>query len=326
MASDPKGSWTAFWSYQMIGKGFFGALALSSTRFSAEQIRRLLIFLLLMLVARNIAMVIYGYQHPVFLGGTEYAVEEFLLGYRRQGDHLLVLFPFILAAAFVWEKYKNVVLSLMCVEILLLASTGWRGAWMGFAGGCLMLLVMFRAWGMLVVLAIGSIAVAVIGLAASSTNIVAMAISRGFGDSNRVNMVWKPVLDMLAQSNWQGYGFGQSRYLELISTYSAVHPERAIPVLGDAHNMILNFAMAAGWLGAFAFVVTLVCGMVLCLLRLRDKTVFPEQTILLAGTAAAWLATYGLLGLTDQPHYNNLAVLAVLTSVALASSRTELRR
>lgn len=27
-----------------------------------------------------------------------------------------------------------------------------------------------------------------------------------------------------------------------------------------------------------------------------DKTLLPEQTILLAGTAAAWLGTYGLLG------------------------------
>lgn len=310
----------------MIGKGFFGALVISSSRFTAEQIRRLLIFLLLMLLARNMAMIIYGYQHPVFLGGKDYAVEEILLGYRSQGDHLLLLFPFVLASAFVWKKYLNAVLGLMCVEIILLASTGWRGAWMGFAGACLILLVLFRAWRTLVVLLVGNITVAFVGFVASPTNIVAMALSRGLGDSNRIVMIWKPVLDMLAQSNWQGYGFGQARYLEMISKYSETHPEKGIPVLGDAHNMILNFAMAAGWLGALAFVVTLVCGVVLCLLRLHDKTVFPEQTILLAGTAAAWLATYGLLGLTDQPHYNNLAVLAVLTSVALASSRTEGRR
>jgi O-antigen ligase len=186
---------------------------------------------------------------------------------------------------------------------------------------------MFRAWRTVLVLALGTISVGVIGLLVSSTNIIAMAINRGLGDSNRLNGVWRPVVDMLAQSSWQGYGFGQARYLELISAYSAAHPmidpAKTIPVLGDAHNMVLNFAMAAGWLGALAYVAVVACGIGSCLWRLRDKSLLPEQSVLLAGTAAAWFGTYGLLGLTDQPHYNNLAVLAVLTSVALASSRRE---
>jgi O-antigen ligase len=326
VSNDPRMSWTAFWSYQTIGKGFLCALALSSIPFSQVQIRRLLAFLLLMLVVRNAVMMFYGYQHPVFPSEKDY-VEVFLIAYRSQADHALLLFPFVLAAMLVWKKWINAALILMGLEIILLASTGWRGAWMGFAGACLMLFVVFRAWRTLIVLALGGISVGIIGLLASSTNIVAMAINRGFGDSNRVNGVWRPVLDMLAQSAWQGYGFGQARYLELISAYSAAHPmadpKKTIPVLGDAHNMILNFAMAAGWLGALAFVAVVACGMGLCLWRLRDKRLLPEQTILLAGTAAAWFGTYALLGLTDQPHYNNLAVLAVLTSVALASSRRE---
>jgi O-antigen ligase len=209
------------------------------------------------------------------------------------------------------------------MEVVLLASTGWRGAWMGFAGACLLLLVMFRAWRTVLFLALGAVSVGIIGLLASSTNIIAMAINRGVGDSNRMNGVWRPVFDMLAQSDWLGYGFGQARYLELILAYSAAHPEKAIPVLGDAHSMVLNFAMAAGWLGAFAYVAVVAGGIGLCLWRLRDKSLLPEQAVLLAGTAAAWFGTYGLLGLTDQPHYNNLAVLAALTSVALASSRRE---
>lgn len=323
VANDPRMSWTAFWSYQTIGKGFLCALALSSIQFSQVQIRRLLAFLLLMLVARNAVMMFYGYQHPVFLGGVHLASEVSLIAYRSQADHVLLLFPFVLAAMLVWKKCINAALILMGLEIVLLASTGWRGAWMGFAGACLLLLVMFRAWRTVLVLVLGSASVGAIGLLASSTNIIAMAINRGVGDSNRMNGVWRPVVDMLAQSNWQGYGFGQARYLELISAYSAAHPEKAIPVLGDAHSMVLNFAVAAGWLGALAYVTVVVCGVGLCLWRLRDKTLLPEQTILLTGTAAAWFGTYALLGLTDQPHYNNLAVLAVLTSVALASSRRE---
>lgn len=326
VANDPRMSWTAFWSYQTIGKGFLCALALSSIQFSQVQIRRLLAFLLLMLVARNAVMMFYGYQHPVFPSERDY-VEIFLIAYRSQSDHMLVLFPFVLAAMLVWKKCINAALILMGLEIVLLASTGWRGAWMGFAGACFLLLVMFRAWRILIVLTLGAVSVGAVGLLASPTNIVAMAISRGVGDSNRMNGVWRPVLDMLAQSNWQGYGFGQARYLELISAYSAAHPmadpKKTIPVLGDAHNMILNFAMAAGWLGALAFVAVLVCGVGLCLWRARDKSLLPEQTILLAATAAAWFGTYGLLGLTDQPHYNNLAVLAVLTSVALAGGQRD---
>jgi O-antigen ligase len=323
VSNDPRMSWTAFWSYQTIGKGFLCALALSSIPFSQVQIRRLLAFLLLMLFARNLMMMVYGYQHPVFLGGAHLASEVSLIAYRSQADHAVLLFPFVLAAMLVWKKCFNAAVILMGLEIVLLASTGWRGAWMGFAGACLLLLVMFRAWRTVLALALGAVSVGVIGLLASSTNIIAMAINRGVGDSNRMNGVWRPVVDMLAQSDWQGYGFGQARYLELISAYSSAHPEKAIPVLGDAHSMVLNFAMAAGWLGALAYVAVVACGIGLCLWRLRDKSLLPEQAVLLAGTAAAWFGTYGLLGLTDQPHYNNLAVLAVLTSVALASSRRE---
>ena len=323
VAPDPNMSWRAFWGYQTIGKGFLCAIALLTIPFSQNQIRRLLAFLLLMLIARNLQMMIYGYQHPVFLGGSDYTNPIYLLSYRSQGDHILVLFPFILAAVFVWRKNINAALGLMVFEIALLASTGWRGAWLGFAGACLLLLVLFRAWRILAGLVLGAISVGVIGLLASTDNIVALAINRGFGDSHRVELVWRPVIDMIAQSGWQGYGFGQARYLELIAAYAAAHPDKGIPVFGDAHNMVLNFAMAAGWIGALAFIAVLISGILLCLNRLRDKTLLPEQTILLAGTAAAWLGTYGLLGLTDQPHYNNLAVLAVLTSVALASSRKD---
>jgi uncharacterized membrane protein len=323
VSNDPRMSWTAFWSYQTIGKGFLCALALSAIPFSQVQIRRLLAFLLLMLFARNLMMMVYGYQHPVFLRGGYLANQIALLEYRSQVDHAVLLSPFVLAAMLVWKKWINTALILMGLEIVLLASTGWRGSWMGFAGACLLLLVMFRAWRTVLILALGTVSVGVIGLLASSTNIIAMAINRGVGDSNRMNGVWRPVVDMLAQSNWQGYGFGQARYLELISAYSSAHPEKAIPVLGDAHSMVLNFAMAAGWLGALAYVAVVACGIGLCLWRLRDKPLLPEQAVLLAGTAAAWFGTYGLLGLTDQPHYNNLAVLAVLTSVALASSRRE---
>jgi O-antigen ligase len=321
VAIDPKVSWTAFWGYQTIGKGFLCAIALLTLPLSQSQLRRLLAFLLLMLFARNLQMLFYGYQHPVFLGGTDYANANNLLGYRSQGDHILLLFPFVLSAVFVWRKNINAALILMVFEIVLLASTGWRGAWVGFAGACLLLLSLYRAWRILAGLVLGSLVVGAIGLLVSENNIVALAINRGFGDSHRSEMVWRPVLEMIVQSNWQGYGFGQARFIDLIASYAAAHPDKKILVIGDAHNMVLNFAMAAGWLGALAYGAVVASGIVLCLQRLRDKNLLPEQSILLAGTAASWLGTYGLLGLSDQPHYNNLAMLAALTSVALANSR-----
>jgi hypothetical protein len=325
VSNDPRMSWTAFWSYQTIGKGFLCALALSSIPFSQVQIRRLLAFLLLMLIARNGAMMIYGYQYPVFLGGEHYADLMVLLKYRNQADHVLILFPFVLAAVFAWKKCINSALIWMVLEILLLISTGWRGAWLGFAGACLLLLILFKAWRIVLVLVLGSVSIVAVGLLVSTQNIVALAFSRGFSSSSRLDPVWRPVLEMVNNSNWQGYGFGQARYIELISAYStaylAIKPDDPIPILGDAHNMILNFAMAAGWLGVLAYIAAVAGGMGLCLWRLRDQTLLPEQTVLLAGTAAAWFGTYVLLGLTDQPHYNNLAVLAMLTAVALACSR-----
>lgn len=319
VAPDPKMSWTAFWSYQTIGKGFLCALALLCVPFSSRQVQRLLLLLLLLLIARNVEMFVYGFQHPVFLGGKELANEEILLGYRSQGDHIVLLSPFVLAAMLVRRQEFAVSLALLGIEMALLASTGWRGAWLGFAGSCLCLLVYFRAWRALSALFVAVTLVGVVGLLASDDNIVALAINRGFSDSNRIEKVWLPALDILSQANWQGYGFGQARYIELLSAYSAMHPDKAIPIFGDAHNMVLNFAMSAGWLGVLAFVAVLGVGVAECFRRLRENGLAPEQIVLLSGTSAGWLGVYGLLGLTDQPHYNNLAVLAVLTSVGLAS-------
>lgn len=78
---------------------------------------------------------------------------------------------------------------------------------------------------------------------------MALAINRGFGDSHRVELVWRPVIDMITLSGWQGYGFGQARYLELIAAYAAAHPTRVFG-FWRCPQYEPEFAMSAGWIGA----------------------------------------------------------------------------
>ncbi|MBF1163896.1 MAG: O-antigen ligase family protein [Dechloromonas agitata] len=319
VAPDPAESWRHFWSYQMIGKGAVCALALLILPLSSSQLRWVLAFLLALLVARNIQMAIYGFQNVEVVLGMPKS-EAQLLGFRNHGDHIVLLAPFVMAITLSWRRWYLSAVLLLAVEVVLLAMTGWRGAWLGLFGGSLCVLVYFRAWKILGLLALLMLSVGVIGSFVLDGNIVGQALRRGVGDSQRVELVWKPVLNLIAASNWQGYGFGSARFMEVFSGYVAAHPEKGLIPFPDPHNMVLAFAMAAGWLGAMAFVVMLALGISLCVrhLRCNDR---PEMQSLAAAAVASWVGVYGILGLTDQPYYNNLALLMALTSMVLACGR-----
>ena len=319
VAPDPAESWRHFWSYQMIGKGAVCALALLILPLSSSLLRWVLAFLLALLVARNIQMAIYGFQNVEVVLGMPKS-EAQLLGFRNHGDHIVLLAPFVMAIALSWRRWYLAAALLLAVEIVLLAMTGWRGAWLGLFGGCLFVLVYFRAWKILGLLALLMLSVGVIGFFVLDGNIVGQALRRGFGDSHRVELVWKPVLNLIAASEWQGYGFGSARFMEVFAGYVVAHPEKGLIPFPDPHNIVLAFAMAAGWLGAMAFVVMLAWGIGLCIRHLRcdDR---PEIQALAAASVASWVGVYGILGLTDQPYYNNLALLMALTSMVLACGR-----
>lgn len=318
VALDAGESWRHFWSYQTIGKGAVCALALLALPLSSRQLRWVLGFLLVMLVTRNIQLAIYGYLNPEVILGIPKS-EAQLLGFRNQGDHIVLLAPYIVAVTLAWRRWHLAAALFLAVEVILLAMTGWRGAWLGLFGGCLFVLGYFRAWKTLGSLVVLMLSVGVISFLLDG-NIVVQALRRGVGDSHRIDLVWKPVLDMLATVNWQGYGFGSARFMEVFAEYVATHPEKGLILFPDPHNMVLAFAMAAGGLGALVFVVLLVLGITLCIRHLRCADT-PENKALSVGTAASWIAVYGILGLSDQPYYNNLAILMALTSIVLVSGR-----
>lgn len=319
VASDGGESWRFFWSYQMIGKGVLCALALLFLPMSTRQLGWLLVFLLAMLAARNVQLLAYALQNTEVLRGMPTS-ESQLLGFRNQADHILLLAPFVLAITLSWRRWYVSATFVIASEVFLLALTGWRGAWLGLFGGFFVLLFHFRAWKVLGFLLLLPVLIGIAGMLAVDSNIVGQAIQRGFSDSQRVELVWKPVFALLAASGWQGYGFGSARFMEVFAGYVAAHPGQGLLLFPDAHNMVLAFAMAAGWLGACAFIAILSAAVCRCISQLRLGTT-PEKHALLAGILAAWIGLYALLGMTDQPFYNNLAVLAALTSVAFASER-----
>lgn len=319
VAPDAGESWRHFWSYQMIGKGAFCALVLLLLPLSLIQLRWILVFLLVMLVVRNIQLAIYGYQNVEVILGMPKS-EAQLLGYRNHGDHIVLLAPFVIAVALSWKRWYLMASLFLAVEVILLATTGWRGAWAGLFGACVLILFHFRAWKILGFLAVLLVLLGLISLVVFEGNIVGQALRRGVSDSHRVDLVWKPVLTLIAASNWQGYGFGSARFMEVFASYVGAHPEKGLMPFPDPHNVLLAFSMAAGWLGAFVFVITLALGMALCVRQLRRDD-SPEIQALAVGTLASWLGVYGILGLTDQPYYNNLAVLMALTSIVLAGGR-----
>lgn len=319
VAADGEESWRFFWSYQMIGKGMLCGLALLFLPLSGKQLRWLLIFLLMMLAARNVQLLAYAAQNSEVLRGLPRS-ESQLLGFRNQADHIVLLAPFVAAIALAWHRWYALAALVIAVEMFMLAFTGWRGAWLGLFGGLLVLLFHFKARKIVGYVIILLVLLVVAGLLGGDGNILGQAIHRGFSDSHRIDLVWKPVLELLAKSDWQGYGFGSARFMEVFADYVAAHPDQGLLPFPDTHNMVLAFAMAAGWLGACAFVAVLSIAIFNCANRLRQDMA-PQKHALLAGLLAAWVGVYALLGMTDQPFYNNLAVLVALTSVALAGER-----
>lgn len=323
VALDSEVSWKSFWSYQTLGKGILCALAVLWLPISRRQVIVLLAIIPVMLVVRNVMMLAYGIEHSVLVGSRVDTSAKMFVMYRNQADHILTLSPFVLAWALVARRCWLALALLMLLEIGLLASTGWRGAWLGFAGACLVLLVLNRQWRFLAFFLGSLLALGVGAILWSDSNIVAQAVARGTSDNNRVALVWKPVLEILAGNGWQGFGFGQEIYLQVVSSYSGAYPELAIPVFGDAHNMYLNFSIAAGWFGGVAYALILVAGVLLPLGKARACQLDDVRKVLLYGVGGAWLGTYGLLGLTDQPHYHLFSVLMVITSLSLASLRED---
>ena len=317
VAETPVTNWRSFWSYQSLGKGAVFALAVLCLPVSRRSMVGFLAMIPLLLLIRNAAMLAHGVQHSLWVIDGAMRDQDMFLMYRNQGDHILALYPFLLAWVLAYRRHVGWLALLTLVEVGLLASTGWRGAWLGFAGACLMLFVLYRQWLVLAAFFFLLLAVGGGALIWSDSNIVAQALLRGFSDSYRVEWVWKPVLDILGSNGWRGFGFGQERYLQLIRAYSEAHPERAIPVFGDAHNMFLNFSVAAGWFGGVAYLALLLSGISLPLARARELSKDDPRRVVLFGLAAAWLGTFGLLGLTDQPHYHLFAILMAVTSLAL---------
>jgi O-antigen ligase len=264
----------------------------------------------------------FGYWHPqpIFLRPDAFDADAFYR-YRNSGAMQLVLVPLLLAATLheTRPSRRAMLLLWLGINAVTLATTGFRGAWLGMVvGGWLMLgwrrgLRLAPVAATLLALSVAALSV----YAPARDNLVLAAVKRGFSDNNRIERVWKPALELIAESPLQGHGFAP---LSFSRAYAARREARnwGPEVMPDAHNMTLKFAFQAGWPGAGAYLV-LIAALVYGSWRWRRA---PEGDPPLARAAlAGWVGAYLVLGQTDSVNWPCFAVLLPLTMAILGCAK-----
>lgn len=167
--------------------------------------------------------------------------------YRKMSEPLLFFAPFALAMYCLGKGKASVFWGgVFVVQLALLLATGARAAWVGVAIGLLLWLAL-KAERKLV----GLVAVLALALGAllifSQGNLVMKRINEGgLTINDRIERVWKPAYEMIAERPWIGYGFGDF-YGELVR-HSERHPWWPVGRPGPygPHNNYLEIWFSAG--------------------------------------------------------------------------------
>lgn len=227
---------------------------------------------------------------------------------NRRNPEYAVLF---LATAFYYTAAAGVISFALYVS--------WsRGAWLGFAASCAVLLIALprRTWLSFGIVVAGSV---FLGLAIVSGRIPASILNRlssitneltSTGDVRGVDVTpenyanverlahWQAAVNMGTAHPWLGVGFGN---------YEVAYPEFSllywdIP-LGHAHNYYLNVFAETGMIGTLAYGVMFLTVIVVSW-RLRKH---PDSAVRLIGIGAIGSWVYlSIHSLTDNLYVNNL--------------------
>ncbi len=142
-----------------------------------------------------------------------------------------------------------------------------RGAWLGFAAGTAVLLLLWprkQRWGWILLAAVLALFIVGLGLNlipdAITSRLAGFTADLQFGDIRGVDINdanysvlerlahWQAALDMATQKLWLGVGIGN---------YGAAYPDFALinwpDALGHAHNYYLNILAEAGVIGLLAY-------------------------------------------------------------------------
>ena len=153
-------------------------------------------------------------------------------------------------------------------------------------------------------------------LSASAGTQAVSALSRmGMNDGcGSRSVLWRNVLELIAQKPWWGWGWGELKYAHYSAQYSG---ERFCEILGNAHNGPLNLAFTLG----VPMAAVIMLGLTLIVLRMR-----PWQTAQ-TNHQLAWgvLSVIGLHSMLEFPlWYGPFQMAVLLCAVLLLQGKLDL--
>lgn len=308
--------WPTFYSYDGPGKALLIGVALLVMKREPVSFRSALAGALGLLVVLNLFQLYYFLNSPITWHPESYPMDAFYR-YRNFGAMQLVLAPFLAVALFHTEKnwVRAALVAWLALNCALLASTGFRGAWLGFLVGLGVVAGWRRLLKALPYFLMAGLALFFVAASGSGDNLFFSALRRGASDNSRIAQVWHPTLLFLRDAFWLGHGFDPLAYTRV---YQEKWVDRGLGsvVMPGAHNMVLGFFFQAGLLGALAY-VSLVGAVIVRLWRSWKRASVETAPVFLA-LLGSWLGAYGVLGQTDSVNWPCFAVLFPMTTFVLA--------
>lgn len=225
-----------------------------------------------------------------------------ILLHRPYSDGLVFSLPFLFAGVvFLRGKLLGICcLLLVMIDLLMIAMTGARGAWLAAATIVLLYLVVYRSRGMVVAVAAAVATVAVGMVTFIPPELGLNRIHQGFDTSLRATGTWGPALEMIAERPLTGYGYGPEVFHQEFNRRVPMSPHWSVLQSVGPHSFFLDIGFSAGMIGLAAFasmlgaVVFRMARHLRCLKRERRHLMFLAGLALL-GVLLGFIVIQGLV-------------------------------
>lgn len=181
--------------------------------------------------------------------------QPLLVGFEHRAfsDQLLLLVPFLLVA---WHRstgwLRCAFLALLLVAVLCMLGTMARGAWVAAAvvGG--FWVVYTRAWRLALAVLLLVVTVAVCVKLFFADSMLAFKLTQTDSSERWGNGTQGAALDLILESPWRGYGFGNEIYHKIYNSRVIDYPGWFFDKSIGPHNMVLALWFSSGVFGLVA--------------------------------------------------------------------------
>lgn len=178
-----------------------------------------------------------------------------ILLHRPYSDGLVFSLPFLFAGAIHLrgKPFGIGCLMLAMIDLLMIAMTGARGAWLAAGGIVLLYLVVYRSRGMMMIVAAAVVTVAVGMVTFIPPELGLNRIRQGFDTSLRTTATWGPALEMIAERPLTGYGYGPEVFHQEFNRRAPTSPHWSVQQSLGPHSFFLDIGFSAGVIGLATF-------------------------------------------------------------------------